>query len=124
MGLSLARNGGHADPRELAPVATAAAVLAPALELEDLDLLAAKVLDDLGRNRCALHGRAAHGNLVAVAEQEHLVELEARPGLTGEERDVEHFVRRDLRLDAGDVHDRVHGTVDSLAATGLRPGAF
>src|SRR5580765_7218504 len=122
--LSLAGDGGDADLRELAAVAAALAVLAPALELEDPDLLAAQVLDDLGRDRGALHRGTAHGDLVAVTQQQHLVELEARPGLTGVQGDVQHLVRPDLGLDAGDVHDRVHGTVDSLAAPGLRPEAF
>src|SRR5262252_4373977 len=101
-------DGRHADARELVAVTAPAAILAAALELEDLDLLTAPVLDDLGRHDRALHRRLAHGDLLTVADQQHVVELEARAGLAREPRDVEDLVGRDLRLDAGDVHDRVH----------------
>src|SRR5215471_1086228 len=101
-------DGRHADARELVAVTAPAAILAAALELEDADLLTAPVLDDLGGDHRALHRRLAHRDLLAVADQQHVVELEARAGLAREPRNVEDLVGRDLRLDAGDVHDRVH----------------
>src|SRR5262249_52522164 len=55
---------GHADARELVAVAATPAVLAPALELEDPELLATPVLEDLGGHGSTLHRRAAHGDLV------------------------------------------------------------
>src|SRR5262245_7834747 len=93
-------DGRHADARDLVAVAATPAVLAPALEFEDLELLAAPVLEDLGRDGSTLHRGTADGDLVPVADQQHLVELEARPGLAGEARYVQDLVGRDLGLDA------------------------
>src|SRR5688572_27428989 len=120
----LAGDGGHADARELAPVSATAAILAPALELEDPDLLAAQVLDDLGGDAGALHVRLADGDLVAVPEHEDLIELELGPRFARQMRDLEHLVLGDPGLDAGDVHDGVHGTVDSPGGHGTPSRSF
>src|SRR5262249_36853981 len=117
-------DGRHADARELVAIAATAAILAPALELEDLHLDAAAVLDDLGRDRGAFPGGAAHRDLVAVADQQHVVELETRARLAGQARDVQDLVGRDLGLNAGDVHDRVHVNARFPRVAGLRPGVF
>src|SRR5205823_1029613 len=116
----LERDAGDPDSRELAPVAAAATVFAPPLELEDLHLVAAQVADDLDGDLGALHGRLADGDLVAVAEQQDLAELHLGSGLALHQGHLEHLIGRDAGLDAADVHDRIHGTL-TPGATGRVP---
>src|SRR5690606_14136476 len=61
--------------QELAMAALAARVLTAAL-LEGDDLRAAALLDDLGGDRGAVDKRRADGEIGAVANSEHLVELD------------------------------------------------
>src|SRR5262249_21419255 len=97
-GLPLDR--GHADARDLVAMTATTAVLAPALELEDPELLAAPVLEDLGGHGSTLHRRTADGELVAVPDQQHLVELEVGARLASEARHVQDLVGHDPGLDA------------------------
>src|SRR4051794_28952304 len=62
--LARARNGGHANPRQLLAMARAPLVAALRLELEDAELRPAQMLDDLdvdecGRKRVPLEDRIA-----------------------------------------------------------------
>src|SRR5262249_26271362 len=97
-GSPLSRDRGHADARELVAVAATPAVFTPALELEDLELLAAPVLDDLGGNGGTLHRGTADGDLLAVPHEQHAVERDARSRLAGQAWNVQDLVRHDLRL--------------------------
>src|SRR5262245_12054483 len=83
------------------PVPALAAVVLPAPELEDDDLLRAVLGDDLGRDLRALHQRRADGDLVATDHQ-HLVEGHLRARLARELLDAEPIaLRHAVLLTAG-----------------------
>src|SRR5688572_29971288 len=86
----------------------AAPILAPTLELEDPELGAAEVLDHLGGERRALEERGAHGDLVAVAHHQHLIEAQLLTRLPGEARHFHDLVGHELGLIPVDADDRVH----------------
>src|SRR6516164_1349876 len=77
---ALGQNLGDPHQREfLAMTALAPRILAAAL-LEGDDLVAAHVIEDLGRNRCACNGRRADHRALA-ADREDLAELDDSAGL-------------------------------------------
>src|SRR5207247_512799 len=118
-GRLLRLDSGHAQARALVAVAAATPIVLPALELEDAELGAPEVLDHLGRQARALHVGLAHGDRVAVAHHEHLIEGEALARFPGKEWDHDQCVGLHLGLIAVDVHDRVHRFL--LAALALGP---
>src|SRR3954465_7081770 len=81
--------GGRADGGDLhrgegLPVTGLAAVALPALVLEDDDLLAQAVLDDLGLDGHAADRGTADGDVPSVVSHEERSERELRPGGAGE----------------------------------------
>src|SRR5712691_2563462 len=119
------------------PVAVFAAVIVPPLFLEDDDLVAAALLDQFGADRGAGQERRAGGHLGAVADHQHLSQLDRRAGLAGELLDRDDVVRGDLVLFAAGAdhceHDRNRYRVARLkrqarrahiiAGTGLPAGS-
>src|SRR5450830_94213 len=110
-------DAGDLQPGQVLAVALALAVTGLALELEDDDLGAALVLDDLGRHGDLGERRRVRSHLRAVHE-EHGGQLNGRTGLTCQpvhDHDVAH---RDLLLAATSLHNRVHHVL--LISTRLR----
>src|SRR5262245_46167337 len=108
MELLLDRDARDANPRQRVPMTLTLAKIIPAFVLEDPKLGAAQVLDHLGRALGALHERLAHGDLVAVAHHEHLIERQLVPRLAGKARDLEHRLGCQASLHTVDAGDRVH----------------
>jgi hypothetical protein len=98
----------------------AAIVLAPLL-LEDDDLVAALVLDHLGRDQRAGDGRAARLGAAVAAEQDHLRKLDNVAGLACDLLDLDDIVRRHAILLAARANDREHDSLSSLTL-GLEAG--
>ena len=76
--------------------------------LEDADLLALAVLDDLGLHGSALHNGGAEGGLLAVDDSQYLVELDGVAGFLVQLLDVDHVALGHLVLLAAGHDDCVH----------------
>ena len=92
---------------ELAMAAGAAIALAADL-LEDLHLLALAGLHQGGLDQGAFHQGRAHGDRIALADHQHLVEGDFRTGFTGELLDHHHVARADPVLLSAGLDHRVH----------------
>src|SRR5581483_5000126 len=68
-------NLGHPEPRQALPMAGLAAIPHLGLVLEDDDLLAAGLLDQLGQHLRARHRRTSERGLAVAADQQHAIEL-------------------------------------------------
>src|SRR5215472_4707012 len=79
------------EPRELLAVPLLAAVAGLRLVLEDDDLVAFAVLDDLGHDLGARDHRRADGNVRALADHQHLGELDCLTRRSRERLDVERL---------------------------------
>src|SRR5690554_1302420 len=97
-----------ADTRQILTVPQSAAVVLAALLLEDGDLLAASLLDNLGAHDGAGHGRRADGHTIVAAHQQHLFKLQAGPSLSGQALYLEHLVLGDPILLAAGFDHCVH----------------
>ena len=86
-----------------------AAVLFAPLLLEDVDLAGARLLEDLGEDRGLVHQRGSDSRLGgAVAQHQHLAELDRRAGLAGDALDNDHVVGCDAVLLAAGADDSEH----------------
>src|SRR5439155_19851754 len=103
---SLAPDLGDADAGELLPVAGAALVPALGLELEDAQLRAALVGDDLGRDRRLRERRGPEARL-AVARQQQRLEPDGRADLLGQPLDEQGRPLLDAVLLAASLDDCV-----------------
>ena len=81
--------------------------------LEDADLLALAVLDDLALHRGALHHGSAEGGLVAVHDGQDLVKLHGVAGFLVQLLDVDHVALGHLVLLAASHDDCVHCVVST-----------
>src|SRR6185503_5610873 len=95
------------DFGEALPVTPLARVVLPALVLEDDDLLAASVSNDLAGHLGALQQRHAGAHVVAVRTEQHLVELHVRALVADERRDAVFLPRLDTELLAAGFDDSV-----------------
>src|SRR5690242_11634769 len=87
-----------------------ARVVLSALVLEDDDLLAAAVLDDLTGDTGTLERWDTGANVGAVGTEENFVELDVTSGFTSERRNSICAARLDTELLAAGLDDRVrHG---------------
>src|SRR5260370_22873707 len=89
-------------------MAVLAAVIVPPLFLEDDDLVGAAMLDQGGADRRAIEKRGAGRHHGAVADHQHLAELNRRARLAGELLDGDHIVLGDLVLLAAGADDCEH----------------
>ena len=85
-----------------------AAIIFSPLLLEHDDLLAAHLLDDLGRDARAGNRAARLRTALAAAEQEHLGKLDDIAGLARDALDLDNVVRRHAILLAARANDREH----------------
>jgi hypothetical protein len=99
---------GDPDLRQVLAVTHGAAVMLAPLLLEDLDLVAARLLDEFGGHDGAGDDRGADLESGVAGEHQHLVELEDVAGLAGQAFDLEHVVRLDAVLLAAGLDDCVH----------------
>src|SRR6266851_7581672 len=90
-------------------VAVLAPIIVPPLLLEDDDLVGAALLDEGGADRGAGQERRAGRYGGAVADHQHLGELNRRARLAGELLDGDHVVRGDLVLLAAGADHCKHG---------------
>src|SRR5262249_39391825 len=107
--------GNVVDPNfgEALPMAALARVVLPALLLEDDDLVASPVPNDLAGHLGALKRGHAGLDRVAVTAEEDLVELDGAAGVAGESGKLIGAARLDTELLAAGLDDRVrHGTND------------
>ena len=81
--------------------------------LEDADLLALAVLDDLALHRGALHHGSAEGGLVAVQDGQDLVKLHGVAGFLVQLLNVDHVALGHLVLLAAGHDDCVHVVVST-----------
>ena len=109
-----------ASTRRTALVTAAIALLR--VVLEDADLRALAVLDDLGLHGSALHNGGAEGGLVAVQDSQHLIELHGVAGLVVQLLDEDHVALGDLVLLSAGLNDCVHLCFNSFN-TGSLSGA-
>src|SRR3954466_6129301 len=116
---------GHLDAGEVLAMAGALAVAALRLELEDAQLLAAEMLDDLRVDADLREVVGAEDDVVG-AEHDRL-EGHGGPGLVGQALDEQGLALLDAVLLAAGLHDRVHaesqsaGVASALAAERRRP---
>ena len=89
-------------------MALRAAVVLAALLLENHDLRAAGLLDDLADNSGAVHQRLAGCCLFAFADEQHLVESDLVARFSFQLFDNQNVVLRDLVLLAACLDDSVH----------------
>src|SRR5688500_18471813 len=100
-----------ADLGEALPMALLFRVVLAALHLEDDDLVALAVLDDLARDVRALYPRSANVSLVTVGAEDHVVEGDLGSGITRQARDSDCFSRLGAVLFAAGADDCVsHGS--------------
>src|SRR5438132_589560 len=85
-----------------------ASVGLPALVLEDDDLLAAAMLDDLGIDRDARDHRLADANVAAVVGEQERVEVHLRARGPDQLFDAQGFTLRDTILLSTSLNDGVH----------------
>src|SRR5690348_953018 len=109
---------GDLDFGKLLPVPRLAAVVAPALELEHVDLFTLAVPDDLGGDLGALDHRRPGIGLLAITGQEHLFERHLGPGLTVEERDLQRDALFGAELLASGLENRVTHRAGILTGSG------
>ena len=118
--LAVGQDLGDAQDREVLAVAVLAAVVVAALLLEDQHLVALALGDDGGADAGAADERRADGDLVAVAEHQHLAELDDLAGVAGQALDLDHVVRGDLVLLAAGADDCEHLDIAEQCAKGMR----
>src|SRR5690606_12290698 len=94
-------------------------IFLPALPLEDDDLLALAVRDDLALNGCALDGRASHADLAVGLRQQDLVERHRLADLRGERRDPDRLAGLGPELLSAGADDRVHGSSRCIQSTDI-----
>src|SRR5437762_3120617 len=92
------------------------AVVLPAPELEDDELLALALGDDLRGDRRALHERLTDLRGVAAADHQHLAEVDLVALLAGELLDANRLPFAHSVLLAARLDDRVHGCLEPLPA--------
>src|SRR4051812_26397787 len=92
------------------------------LEGEAIDLLAAKLLDDLGNDLGALDHRSAEGPAAVAAHKEHFGQLDGRVRVPLELLDDDTLPLFDTVLLAAGLHDRIHdyGPYPLRAIKGVR----
>src|SRR5690348_14066892 len=93
--------------REALPVALLLRVVLPALHLEDDDLVAKAVLHDLAGDLRPGEGGHAGLDVVAVAAEEDIVELDGPTGLAHDGGDAIFLARLDTELLAAGADDGV-----------------
>src|SRR5215813_2339846 len=118
--LAVGQDLGDAEDREVLAVAVLAAVVVPALLLEDQHLVALALGDDGGADAGAAYERGADGDLVAVAEHQDLAELDDLAGSAGQALDLDHVVGGDPVLLAAGADDCEHFTEAEQCAKGMR----
>src|SRR3954469_3061037 len=96
-----------ADFREALPVTLLLRVVLPALHLEDDDLVAETVLDDLAGGLGARQGRDARLHGLAIAAEQDVVELDRPTGLAHERGEAVFLARLDTELLAAGANDCV-----------------
>src|ERR1700730_9538199 len=102
------------DPQQglILAVAVLAPVIVPPLLLEDDDLVGAALLDQGGADRGVSQQGCAGRYGGAVADHQHLGELDRRARLAGELLDGDHVVRGDLVLLAAGADHCKHDLAD------------
>src|SRR4030081_2354398 len=80
-----------ADLGELLPMALLFRVVLAALHLEDDDLVALALLDDLGRDVRTLESRRADMGLLAVGSEDDVVKRDLGSGFAGQGRNSDRF---------------------------------
>src|SRR5688500_7822493 len=99
-----------ADLGEALPMALLFRVVLAALHLEDDDLVALAVLDDLARDVRALYPRSANVSLVTVGAEDHVVERHLGAGVAGQGWNSDCLASLGAVLLAASSDDRVsHG---------------
>src|SRR5262245_6676824 len=95
---SLSRDRGDFHRRQILTVTARAVIVLAAALLEHLDLVAARVLDDLGRDFRAADDRRTDLGVAAVDEHEHFAERDLGPRLARQAVDSERVALSDLEL--------------------------
>src|SRR5690606_41249100 len=103
----------------LLPVALLPAVVLPTLPLEDDDLLALAVRDDLGFDGGTLEGRAPHADLAVGLRQQDLVERDRLTDLGGERRDPDRLSGLGPETITAGAAGRVHRMATCSPATNI-----
>src|SRR5207248_7288236 len=93
-------------------MAVLAPVILPPLFLENDDLVGAALLDQGGADRSAIKQRRAGRDLSAVADHQHLAELDRSAGFAGELLDGDHIVLGDRVLLAAGADHCKHNWTD------------
>src|SRR6478609_4064592 len=108
---------GHAGLRELLAVSLTLLVARLVLVLQDVDLRALGVLEDLGGDG-HLRERARVGGHVAVVDEEHGGEVERVTRRTGLAVELDDVADGNLLLSAASTDDRVHRVLLKLVTKG------
>src|SRR5215216_2894621 len=106
--------------REGLPVPLLAGVVLPALHLEDDDLVALTMPNDLTGDLCATQRRHTGAYVAAVVSEEDFVELDLRTLVTDQRRNSIRSTRLDTELLAAGLDDRVRhkrGSCDLVRRT-------
>src|ERR1043165_4449179 len=106
---SAERQRSDLDIGVLLPMTGLAAIALPPLELEDVELLALGVTDDLGLDLGALHRRRAGLDRGAIGREQDLVEDDLVARLLVHQRETEGLALFGPELLAERTEDRVHG---------------
>src|SRR5258706_10205985 len=101
-------DAGDLEHRQVLPVAVLAARVLPPALLEDDDLGAAGLLDHLGGHQGARHQGRADAQGRAVADRQHVGELDLGSGVAREALDRDHVVLGDFVLFAAGLDDCEH----------------
>src|SRR5579863_8944580 len=116
-------NRGDLQRREGLAVARLAAIALAALVLEDDDLLPQALLQDLGLDRDARHGRAAHLDLAGVVSEQQRAEGDLRARRTVELLDAQGLPLGDAILFSTRCDDGVHDERKASRAPALKGSA-
>ena len=90
-------------------VTAQAAVARLVLVLEDVDLAAASLVNDLGHHACALDGGGADGDAVLAADEQDVADLHGVPGVARQALNAEALPRRHAILLSAGADNGVHG---------------
>ena len=99
------------------PMAGATQIVLAALELDDPDLLAASLVQDLGGDLAAFDIGAADGDAVALGYKQHAIKLNALTGFSRQALESDHFAFRHAMLLTAAFENRKHDDTHGYLCT-------